>query len=73
VRTLQEDLVDVGKAATTVGRDRGGHIEAAEGRLLGGSVGAILVLAEQLGGDMGRDELWLALSYLPVPCGSVQH
>jgi hypothetical protein len=55
VRTLQQELVAAGEAAIAAGHDNAGRVETAEGRLLGGLVGAILVLTEELAGDIDQD------------------
>jgi hypothetical protein len=55
VRTLQQELVAAGQAAIASGRDDAGIVDAAEGRLLGGLVGAFLVLTEELAGDIDQD------------------
>jgi hypothetical protein len=55
LRTLQREFVDVGKAAIAAGHDDEGNVDAAEGNLLGALVGSILVLTEELAGDIDQD------------------
>ncbi len=55
LRTLQREFVDAGKAAIAAGHDNEGNVDAAEGNLLGGLVGAILVLTEEIAGDIDQD------------------